>query len=188
MSEGNGVNKGPVLVRDMADDLGVDASWFRRWLLDNGFTFIKVRGNQNQRANTLTAEDAVKALALREEHGYSTSGPTEVAAALALGWFYVIQLVPELEPNRVKLGYADTLRSCLAAHKTTCPNARVAGSWRCKPAWELTARESVTREGCERVGGEVYAVDDITQLLERCEAFFGLMPPLYAEDVEENRQ
>ena len=85
MSEGNGVNKGPVLVRDMADELGVDASWFRRWLLDNGFTFIKVRGNQNQQANALTAEDAVKALALREEQGYSTSGPTEVAAALALG-------------------------------------------------------------------------------------------------------
>jgi hypothetical protein len=178
-------NEAPVLVRDIAQELGVDASYFRRWLIDNGFSFIKVRGNQNQRANALTAGDAARAVALREEQGYPAGGigTAEVGstASLGLGWFYVIQLVPELEPNRVKLGYADTIRTRLAAHKTTCPNARLAGSWRCKPAWELAARESATREGCQCAGGEVFDVDDITSLLERCAAFFELMPTLEPE-------
>ncbi|HHT9126847.1 MAG TPA: hypothetical protein ACFYD6_13680 [Candidatus Brocadiia bacterium] len=112
------------------------------------------------------------------------------------GSFYIIQLVPEALPTRVKIGYADDVDQRLNEHRTAAPTARLLKAWPCKKSWDYTAMDSITREGCKRVRNEVYE-GDITGFLERAEGFFALMPkpdnekelsghlPLYAPEEDE---
>ena len=71
------------------------------------------------------------------------------------GFFYLIQLVPELAPNRVKIGYTDNLDIRLKEHQTSAPTAKLIRSWRCKRAWDQAAMDSITRSGCHHVMNEV---------------------------------
>jgi hypothetical protein len=95
-----------------------------------------------------------------------------------VGYFYVVQPVPDLEPRRVKLGYTTNVESRLASYRTISPHAQVLETWPCKTAWEAAAIDSVTREECELLGGEVFRCEDVNRLIERADAFFELMPGL----------
>lgn len=91
------------------------------------------------------------------------------------GFFYLIQLVPELAPNRVKIGYTDNLDTRLREHQTSAPTAKLIRSWRCKRAWDQAAMDSITRSGCHHVMNEVYE-GDIDAFVSRANAFFEVMP------------
>jgi hypothetical protein len=91
------------------------------------------------------------------------------------GYFYIIQLVPEENPNRIKIGYTDNLEQQLTDHRTTNPTLKLVESWPCKCAWEQAANAGVTRVGCQRIGGEVFA-GEAHAFKDRAEAFFALMP------------
>jgi hypothetical protein len=91
------------------------------------------------------------------------------------GVFYLIQLEPEHDPGRFKLGFATNIEERLRSHKTAAPFSKVLKTWRCKLLWEKTAIECAS-QGCERIHTEVFRTDSIDQVLFRCEEFFKLMP------------
>ena len=91
------------------------------------------------------------------------------------GFFYVIQLVPEALPNRVKIGFADNVEKRLNEHRTAAPTARVLKSWPCKRSWDYAAMASITREGCKLVLNEVFE-GDVEGFTERGDQFFAVMP------------
>jgi len=91
------------------------------------------------------------------------------------GFFYVIQLVPEALPNRVKIGFADNVDKRLNEHRTAAPTARVLQSWPCKRSWDYAAMASITREGCKLVLNEVFE-GDVEGFTERGDQFFAVMP------------
>lgn len=91
------------------------------------------------------------------------------------GFFYIIQLVPEALPNRVKIGYTDNLDVRLREHQTSAPTAKLLKSWRCKRAWDQAAMDSITQAGCHHVMNEVYE-GDISAFISRADAFFNVMP------------
>ncbi|MDE0152356.1 MAG: hypothetical protein OXN23_00625 [Gammaproteobacteria bacterium] len=93
------------------------------------------------------------------------------------GVFYLIQLEPEHDPTRFKLGFASDVSSRLRQHKTAAPYSKVVGIWPCKQLWEKTAIESIAR-GCDRVHTEVFRGKSIEIVRERCEEFFALMPSI----------
>ena len=109
------------------------------------------------------------------------------------GFFYIIQLVPEALPNRVKVGFADSADRRLNEHKTAAPTAILLKSWPCKRSWDYAAMASITREGCKLVLNEVFE-GEVQGFVERGDQFFALMPtpnserelsehsPLYEED------
>lgn len=99
------------------------------------------------------------------------------------GVFYLIQLEPDHDPNRIKLGFASNLAERLRSHKCSAPFSTVIKSWPCKLLWEKTAIECVT-SNCERLHTEVFRANSISEVLEKCESFFALMPNL--SDEEEN--
>lgn len=90
--------------------------------------------------------------------------------------FYVVQLVPELSPLRVKLGYSISMSDRLATFKTICPTAKCVQTWYCLPEWEQVAIVSATRTGCKKLSREVFDCNDLHSLIERCDQFFSLMP------------
>ena len=97
------------------------------------------------------------------------------------GVFYLIQLEPEHDPGRFKVGFATSIEERLRAHKTAAPFSKVLKTWPCKSLWEKTAIDCVS-QGCTRLHTEVFRTDSIEQVLSRCDAFFSLMPNQTEDD------
>lgn len=91
------------------------------------------------------------------------------------GVFYLIQLVPEVLPNLVKIGFADNVDRRLNEHKTAAPTAKIVKSWPCKRSWDYAAMASITREGCKLVLNEVFE-GDVQGFVEHGDQFFPVMP------------
>ena len=91
------------------------------------------------------------------------------------GVFYLIQLEPEHDPGRFKVGFASNLPERLRDHRCSAPFATVVATWPCRLLWEMTAVDCVT-QSCERIHTEVFRTDDISEVRSRCEQFFTLMP------------
>ena len=129
----------------------------------------------------LSRQDADRLIASYE----SRRGPVEASMEDAskydrFGFFYLIQLVPEALPNRVKMGFADDVDKRLAEHRTAAPTAKVLKAWPCKRSWDYAAMDSVSRKACTLVLNEVYE-GDIDGFIARGDAFFAVMPSPDAE-------
>lgn len=55
----------------------------------------------------------------------SSAVPQVNLVARGYGFFYIIQLIPEVLPNRVKIGYTDNLDVRLKEHQTAAPTAKL---------------------------------------------------------------
>jgi hypothetical protein len=96
------------------------------------------------------------------------------------GVFYLIQLEPEHDPGRFKLGFATNIEERLRSHKTAAPFSKVLKTWPCKLLWEKTAIECAS-QGCARLHTEVFRTESIDEVQSRCEQFFKLMPEFKAK-------
>ena len=164
-----------VSIKALAARLGMDRSHARRYVLKLGYRPVKRRTEDSGNQLTLTVEEseAKEIIRRREEEGFLGSLRP---VSLEQGFLYVIQLVPELHPGRLKLGFAIDVRERVAQHRTAAPTAAVERTWPCRRAWELTAINSMTRKDCRLIANEVFECDDVDALLERGDAFFELMP------------
>jgi hypothetical protein len=93
------------------------------------------------------------------------------------GVFYLLVLEPEHDPGRFKVGFAVSSPERLRQLRCSAPFARVVRSWPCKSLWEKTAIECAS-VGCERLHTEVFRTSSLDPVVERCNQFFSLMPPL----------
>lgn len=164
-----------VSLKDLAKRLGMDRSHARRYVLKLGYTFHKRRTADSGRQLTLcvTSDQADEIVSRRADKGFLGSSVVTVSD---VGVFYVIQLVPELAPQRLKLGFAESLEQRLSQHRTAAPTARVVRAWPCKRSWESTAIDALTRIGCRLVLNEVFDCEDPDALVQRGDAFFGTLP------------
>lgn len=124
----------------------------------------------------LSRDDAAKLIASYE----ARRGPVVLSADDAakydrFGYFYLIQLVPEAIPNRVKIGFADNVEQRIAQHRTAAPTARLVKAWPCKRSWDFAAMDSITSKACQLVLNEVYE-GDVTEFVARGDAFFAVLP------------
>ena len=92
------------------------------------------------------------------------------------GFLYIVQLEPEFDPGRLKIGFATSVEDRLKSHRTSAPFAKVLRQWPCKLLWEKTAIEAITRD-CEKLHTEVFRTNNIEIVV--AESFFNLMPKLY---------
>jgi hypothetical protein len=164
-----------ITLTQLAVELGLDRSNMRKYVLKNGFSPVRVRTPESRAQLTLavTKDEAEIIRALRQNEGYSN---TVKPVNGANGHFYIIQVVPEFAPHRVKLGFASDTQARLDAHRTSAPTAKLIKSWPCKRSWEVCAITSVTRDGCTLVANEVYDCDDLKNLVKRGDDFFRIMP------------
>ncbi|MBI3995893.1 MAG: GIY-YIG nuclease family protein [Nitrospirae bacterium] len=178
-----------VTYKEIAKRLGVDPTTIRRLLEKHGAELgISV---QKGRANTsnakwthyITREDADRLAAFYETlHAGMDLTSSDTDSFQRQGYFYVIQLVPEALPNRIKIGYTDNLEKRLTEHQTAAPTAKVLASWPCKRSWDYAAMDSITREGCKLVLNEVFEGDP-EGFVRRGNDFFSRMPKPDTERV-----
>ena len=170
-----------VSMKELGRRLGPDSSSARKFVVKNGYESFRQRtpDSGNQRALVVTAEDAEAIVKARAEEGFLASEHNGVPSEHGVS--YAIQVVPDLDPHRVKLGFASTITERLAQHRTIAPTASVLKTWPSHRAWEQAAMDSLTR-GWHVIGGEVYECSDLDELRDRGDAFFALMPILGGED------
>lgn len=165
---------------EIAKRLGTGIDTIRRTIArvgdDLGLTVQRL--SRSSRAKCLSADDTNKLIRYFEERDKHV-GPDETKEPSGsfsnYGYFYIIQIVPELLPNRVKIGYTDNLETRLREHQTSAPTARYAATWGCKRSWDYAAMDSITRKDCVLVMNEVYE-GDVDLFLQRANDFFNLMP------------
>ena len=164
-----------VSLKQLAKELGMDRSHARRYVRRLGFTPQKMRrpDSQNQLTLAVSIPEAELIRGKRREEGFFESMKPVV---MEVGVFYVIRLVPELDPRRLKLGFADYLLSRLGQHRTAAPTASVVKSWPCKRTWEGTVMDCLTGVNCRLILNEVFECDDVDALIERADSLFALLP------------
>jgi len=87
-----------------------------------------------------------------------------------MGWFYIVQLLPQTAPHRVKLGWTTKPARRLQTFRTVCPNARLLRRWPCRSYDEFHVMSLLTEGfGHKSVGRspEVFDCDHIDNLLAR---------------------
>jgi len=91
------------------------------------------------------------------------------------GVFYLVQLEPDHDPGRYKVGFAVNMSDRLRVHRCSAPFSKVLQKWPCKRLWEKTAIDCITASS-ERLHTEVYRSSSLQEIIERGNAFFKLMP------------
>jgi len=153
----------------------MDRSHARRYVVRHGYVWMQVRDPANhQVVNALPRDQALEVLELRRQQGFCDAARQSVVTGI--GHFYLVRLVPDLDPNRVKLGFTTSLEARLAAHRTAAPTAELVRCWPCRATWEAAAIAAATTVGCRQIGPEVFVVGDVEAMRERLDAFFVLMP------------
>lgn len=175
-----------VSLKELAETIGLDRSNTRKFVLKLGIKPHKRRtpDSRNQLTLAVTKEEAERIIGDRETKGFTSSARIVESET---GLFYIIQLVPELDPRRIKLGFALDLNDRLAQHKTAAPTATVVKSWPCRRAWELTVMDSLSATNCRLILNEVFECDDLDALLRRGDKLFALLPaPARKRDLSEH--
>lgn len=130
-------------------------------------------------SNALTAIDD------RSDSSGNQASRVESGFSPEIGEFYVIQLEPELDAGRFKVGFAAGMAERLRQLRCSAPFARVIRTWPCRRLWERTVIDAST-VGCERLHTEVFRTRSLDDVLARCENFFSAMPRV--EFLQENQE
>ena len=166
-----------ISVIDLAKDLGKHKARVFKILGRLGIETVKTKSSdaRGQKIAYLTTDDCYRV----REYFAGTSN-TEAASTTQLdigGVFYLIQLEPEHDPGRFKLGFATNIEERLRKHKTAAPFSKVLKTWPCKLLWEKTAIVCAS-QGCVQIHTEVFRTELINDVQSRCEQFFKLMPEI----------
>jgi hypothetical protein len=164
-----------ISVRHLAEQLGMDRSHARRYVLKLGFKPQKRRtaDSGSQLSLTVTTEEAETILKHRSDQGFMAEGKAVESEA---GVFYLIQLVPELDAKRIKLGFAIDLNDRLVQHRTSAPTAKVLKAWPCKRSWEIAVMDCLSSVACRHILNEVFECDNLDDLIGKGDDLFRILP------------
>lgn len=140
--------------------------------------FIKSEDARGQTAAYITLED----FEILKAHvdGASSLPVLQGDDASMSGYFYIIQLEPELDPRRLKLGFAASVDDRIRKHMTSAPFSKVLAKWPCRLIWEKTVIDCLTGNS-EKIYTEVFRVQDVNMTIQTAAAFFDLMPKPFSE-------
>lgn len=164
-----------VSLKQLALELNMDRSHMRKYVLALGIQPHKRRTADSHHQLTL-AVDTAEADQIRQDRSKKGFVSSETVVCDELGFFYVVQLVPELDPTRVKLGFAADLKARLAQHRTAAPTAKIIRSWRCKRSWEKTVIDCLAAVRCSLIANEVYKCHDTESLVKKADELFAVLP------------
>ncbi len=165
-------------LKDVAKMILMDRSSASKYIRKLGIAGMKKSKARSGKCLVFSKEQVEKIIESRRGVVTTPKEDAEAAIFQNVGVFYLIKLVPDLAPNRIKLGYASGINNRLASHRTAAPTAELVKTWPCKLTWEQPAIDSVSRVGCKSLSGEAFDCDDVEELIKRCDDFFSIMPTL----------
>jgi hypothetical protein len=153
----------------VAKRLGIQTNWRKE----------SARGGQRI-ATVSQAEATLIRNELRRTRSSTTDDQNVSLPALLsdeVGVFYIIQLEPNHDSGRFKVGFTTDLDDRIRKHRCSTPFAQCLKNWPCRRRWERAAIDCVTN-GCERLHTEVFRTTSINDVIGRSNEFFQLMPAL----------
>ncbi len=179
-----------VSLPELADELQCHKQSLFKIVKRLGINPIKRRDSdrKNQLVATVTPDEA---LIIRRE--FLTRARTAIDAGADGeeliaddGVFYLIQLEPEHDPGRIKLGFTTDLDGRLRKHRCSAPFAQCLKTWPCRRIWERAAIDCVT-QGLEQLHTEVFRASSLDAVANLGDSFFALMPAVSAEVEDGSR-
>lgn len=182
-----------IAIVDLADDLQIRKQRIFKILNRLGIHTTKrrepERGNQFVAVVTRAEANAIRAEIERPSGASYTDSlqPGDGAVFLAeeIGFFYLIQLEPEHDSGRFKVGFTMDIDGRLRKHRCSAPFAHYVSTWPCKRTWERAAIDCVT-DGCEQLHTEVFRAVSLDRIEEKAKVFFSIMPALKETEDEGN--
>jgi hypothetical protein len=170
-----------VAVADLADELGTYRPTIFKIAKRLGVEPYKrrdeTRGNQLISLVTEADAAAIRA-AFMESRRTGAEGAGDIAElAPEEGMFYLIQLEPEHDPGRFKVGFTTDLDGRLRQLRCSAPFAQYMKTWPCRRTWERAAIDCVTSD-LEQLHTEVFRGPSLDAVAERGDRFFQAMPSL----------
>ena len=179
-----------IAIVDLADDLQVRKQRIFKILPRLGIRPTQRRESSRGNQNVATVSQA-EAAAIRSEIERSSESPGGVRSGILaasasndVGFFYLIQLEPEHDAGRFKVGFTMDLDGRLQKHRCSAPFARYVASWPCRRVWERAAIDCVTAD-CDQLHTEVFRAASLEQVSARAQSFFTMMPSLAAEVADD---
>lgn len=165
---------------EMADDLSCHKQTLFKIAKRMGIEPVKRRDSdrKNQLVSTVSQDEAHM---IRQEflsrtragEANSDGGIGELVAED--GVFYLVQLEPEHDPGRIKVGFTTDIDGRLRKHRCSAPFAQCLKTWPCQRIWERTVIDCVTA-GLEKLHTEVFRTQSIESVIAKAEQFFAIMP------------
>lgn len=167
-----------VSVIDIAKQVGKQKQTVFKVLKRLGIETQKIQGSNSrgQRVAYITKEESQLVISEILQK-LQTNNSTEEIVLPEYGVFYVIQLEPEHDSGRFKVGFATNINERIRQHRCSAPFAKLLKKWPCRSLWEKTAIDCVCN-GCEKLHTEVFRTDSIDKVIEKCDIFFSIMPDL----------
>lgn len=168
-----------IAIPELADELQCRKQTLFKIAKRLGITPVKRRDadRRNQLVATVTPAEA---LAIRSE--LLTKVKTVVESGVDVeqlitgnGFFYLMQLEPEHDPGRIKLGFTTDIDGRLRKHRCSAPFAQCLKSWPCRRHWERTAIDCLTA-GLAQLHTEVFRAPSLDEVITQGNQFFSLMP------------
>ena len=165
-----------IAVVDLADKLQVSKQTVFKVAKRLGIRTAQRRESArgNQLIATLTSADAAT---IREELSTSSGISMSATGGTEDGVFYVIQLEPNHDPGRIKVGFTTDLEGRFRKHRCSAPFAVCVQSWPCRRVWERAVIDCVAA-GLEQLHTEVFRCEALEAVVQQAEQFFSLMPPV----------
>lgn len=129
-------------------------------------------GSRGQKVSFISESDANL---IQDELNRTQKNKSESNVDSQIGVFYLIQLEPDFDPGRIKLGYASNIDERIRQHKTAAPLCKLIQTWPCKSLWEKTIMDCVT-QNCEQLYTEVFRAQNIEDVILLCDKVFEMMP------------
>ncbi|MCL2413085.1 MAG: hypothetical protein FWC98_02995 [Bacteroidales bacterium] len=166
-------------IRKLASEVGRHPNKFHEWVRKHGFEIIKEKLPSSEHrgvpVSTVSEEDANT---IREMIIDLNSSQTSTHRSKLGGYFYIIQLEPDKDPNRIKLGFANDVQLRLRKHQCSAPYAKIIKTWECKSLWEKTIIDIATlsekKLNESKIDTECFDVESISATTDRIDIFFKL--------------
>lgn len=98
------------------------------------------------------------------------------------GWFYVIQLTPDLKPERLKFGFSRRPLNRLDGHRVSAPSAVILKTYPAVWADEVPCIASVVNPQCLPLTTEAFDVDSIERVIAECDRYFEWITSEFDDD------
>jgi len=178
--------KNLISVIDLAGQLGVYKQTVFKAIKRLGIKTLKRQqpSRRNQRVSFVTIDDQRRLIEVIGSADSQADSSAAFSGSDDLGFFYIIQLEPEHDPGRLKLGFSISVTERLRQHRCSAPFATVIKTWPCRRTWERAAIDCVSANS-ERLHTEVFRLANIDLAADRAEKFFAIMPIIHDTDGED---
>jgi hypothetical protein len=190
-SESDVAEVGLIAVAELADELDTYRATIFKIVKRLGIQPVKQRDSERG-GQQIALVTPSQASAIREAFAAGRrSGADESVGGEALaaddGKFYLIQLEPEHDPGRFKVGFTTDLGGRLRHHRCSAPFAQYRKHWPCRRTWERAAIDCMTA-GLEQLHTEVFRGSSLDEVLARGDRFFGVMPAVGVAPEESDEE